>query len=221
VRLEVLYFAVVRERSKRDGDSLILPDGATVGDALVEIGKLRPEIAPLLPRVQAAVNRSMVTATAALADGDELALIPPVAGGAGPRRIAVSDLPLSLDEVVSAVTSVEQGAIATFTGCVRRKGQLDNVKKLEYEAFVPMAVAVLTAIADEIEHEQPGVRLAIHHRTGTLALGEAAVVIAASAPHRAPAFEACRAAIERLKERAPIWKKEVADDGAVWVGLGP
>ena len=98
---------------------------------------------------------------------------------------------------------------------------MPDVEHLEYEAFVPMAEQVLTTIAHEIELEYPGVKVAIHHRIGTLRVGEAAVVIAASAPHRAEAFAACRVAIERLKQRAPIWKKEIGESGAVWVGVGP
>ena len=150
-----------------------------------------------------------------------MALIPPVSGGASPRRILIAEQPLSLDEVTRAVTGPEQGAVATFTGLVRRHGTLPDVTRLEYEAYVPMAEAVLAAIAREIELEYPGVRVAIHHRIGTLSIGEPAVVIAASAPHRAESFAACRVAIERLKQRAPIWKKEIGAGGEVWVGTGP
>jgi len=220
VRVQVLYFAVLRERLRTDGESMELADGATVASARRAVAEGHPEIAPLLPQVRSAVNRAMVPDSHRLEDGDELALIPPVAGGAG-RRIALSPEPLSLPEVVAIVEGPDQGGVVTFTGTVRRHGQQPRVARLEYEAYGPMAEEVLTTIADEIEREHPGARVAIHHRTGTLVVGEIAVVIAASAPHRAEAFEACRAAIERLKQRAPIWKKEIGDDGAEWVGLGP
>jgi len=220
VRVEVLYFAVLRERLKMEAEAVDLPAGATVKLARAALAERHPEIAPLFPQVRSAVNRQMVDDDHPLGDGDELALSPPVAGGA-PRPIAVLPPPLSLDEVVACVQGPAQGGIVTFTGTVRRQGQQPNVVRLEYEAYAPMAEDVLSAIAAEIEREIPGARLAIHHRTGTLAVGEVAVVIAASAPHRAEAFEACRAAIERLKQRAPIWKKEIGEDGAVWVGLGP
>jgi molybdopterin synthase catalytic subunit len=220
VRVEVLYFAVLRERLKSDGEALELTPGATVGQARAALAERHPTIAPLLPQVRSAVNRQLVGDQHPLADGDELALIPPVAGGA-PRKIAVLPTPLSLDEVVTCVQAPSQGGIVTFTGTVRRQGQQPNVARLEYEAYVPMAEEVLATIAAEIEREWPGTLVAIHHRTGTLAVGDVAVVIAASAPHRAEAFDACRAAIERLKQRAPIWKKEIGDDGSTWVGLGP
>jgi molybdopterin converting factor subunit 1 len=221
VRVHVLYFAVLRERLATDGEPLDLPAGATVAAARAALARAHPDVAPLLPRVQTAVNMDMVGDAHTLNEGDELALIPPVAGGAAGRKIALSATPLSLAEVVAEVEGPEQGGVVTFTGTVRRHGQQPKVARLEYEAYGPMAERVLAAIAAEIEGEWPGTRVAIHHRTGTLLVGEVAVVIAASAPHRAEAFEACRAAIERLKQRAPIWKKEVGEDGAVWVGLGP
>lgn len=218
--MQVLYFAVLRERLGLADETIELPPETTVATARSLLAAAHPEIATLLPRVQSAVNRTMVGETHTLSDGDELALIPPVAGGAG-RKIAISPVPLSLAEVVSVVEGPEQGGIVTFTGTVRRHGQLPQVARLEYEAYGPMAEEVLTTIALEIEREWPGARVAIHHRTGTLVVGEIAVVIAASAPHRAEAFDACRAAIERLKQRAPIWKKEIGEDDAVWVGSGP
>jgi molybdopterin converting factor subunit 1 len=220
VRIDVLYFAVLRERLKREEETLELPPAATVATARAAVAAAHPDISPLLPQVRSAVNRQMVGDEHTLCDGDELALIPPVAGGSG-RKIAVLSTPLSLDEVVGCVLAAEQGGIVTFTGTVRRQGQQPNVVRLEYEAYAAMAEEVIGNIAAEIEREWPGTRVAIHHRTGALAVGDIAVVIAASAPHRAEAFEACRAAIERLKQRAPIWKKEIGEDGAVWVGLGP
>ena len=218
----MLYFAILRERFGRDSEQVELREPATVADLLAWVRERQPAFPPLERRVQVAVNRQVVPASHGLADGDEVALIPPVSGGSGPpRRIALSTSPLSLDELVRAVKGPGQGAISTFIGNVRRHGALPDVIRLEYEAYQPMALDVLGAIAREIELEYPGVQVAIHHRLGTLAVGEAAVIIAASAPHRAEAFAACRVAIERLKQRAPIWKKEIGSDGAVWMGTEP
>jgi molybdopterin synthase catalytic subunit len=221
MQITVLYFAVTRERAGRERETVTLDEGADVAAARVAIARLHPALAPLLPAVGTAVNRAMVAEAHALHDGDELALIPPVAGGAGGRKIAMTSAPLVLDEVLASVAGPGRGGVVTFTGVVRREGHaLPNVVRLEYEAYVEMAVEVLAEIAAEIERELPGTCVAIHHRTGALGVGEAAVAIAAAAPHRAEAFTACRAAIDRLKERAPIWKKEVGEGGEVWLGLG-
>jgi molybdopterin synthase catalytic subunit len=133
----------------------------------------------------------------------------------------VTDAPLELDEVVRAVSRPEHGGIATFTGAVRALSHGKRIVRLEYEAYRPMAERKLAEIGRAIEAEWPGALVAIVHRVGVLAVGEAAVIVAASAPHRAAAFDACRAAIDRLKESVPIWKKEVAEDGESWIGLGP
>jgi molybdopterin synthase catalytic subunit len=219
MRVEVLYFAILRERLHRDSETVELPSGVTVGDALAVIAARNPDIAGLLPQVQVAVNRIVAPVAQALGEGDELALLPPVAGGAS-RRIAVLGQTLSLDEVVEAVVGggSERGGLVTFSGIVRRQGNHGEVVRLIYEAYIEMAEQVLADIADEIEREWPGTRVAIHHRVGSLAVGETAVVIAAAAPHRAEAFEACRAAIDRLKRRAPIWKKEIGTHGEEWIG---
>jgi MoaE-MoaD fusion protein len=222
VQVQVLFFAMLRERVGRDREAIELPDGADVAAARAAIAARHAAIAPLLPRVQTAVNRVMVGDGQPLSAGDELALIPPVAGGAGPRRIAVLSEPLDATEVLAVVEGPERGGIVTFAGVVRRQGHhLPDVVRLEYEAYVEMAEQVLSEIAEEIEREWAGTRIAIHHRVGSLAVGETAVVIAAAAPHRAEAFDACRAAIDRLKQRAPIWKKEIGESGEAWLGFGP
>ena len=172
--------------------------------------------------MRSAVNQSFAGDEVRLQDGDELALLPPVAGGCGPRKIAMCAEPLAVEETVDAVAGQDRGGVVTFTGVVRRRGHLlSDVVRLEYEAYLEMAEKVLAEIAEEIEREWPGTEIAIHHRVGSLAVGEIAVAITAAAAHRAPAFDACRAAIDRLKHRAPIWKKEIGASGEAWLGLGP
>jgi len=229
MQVDVLYFAVLRERIQLDHETVELPAGASVRDARDAIAARHPSVAALLPGVQFAVNRVVAADTRALADGDEVALLPPVAGGSAPQAIRISPEPVTIAAAIEAVSfggaggevGGDAGAVVTFAGIVRRRGHhLPDVVRLEYEAYREMAEAVLAEIAVEIEREWPGVRVAIHHRTGALAVGEIAVVVAAAAEHRAPAFEACRAAIDRLKLRAPIWKKEIGESGEAWVGLG-
>lgn len=221
VNVQLLYFAVVRERLGRDEEHISLPSETTVSGLLNYLANLHPGLAPLLPKLSVAVNRSVVTHQTTLHENDEVALLPPVAGGSGLNRVAILDTGLSLDAVVQQVMAPSQGGLVTFTGVVRDHGQQAQVVRLEYEAFVPMALQVLSQLADEVETEWPGTRVAMQHRRGHLAVGDLAVVIAVSAPHRAEAFAACRACIDRLKDRAPIWKKEIGADGSEWIGLGP
>lgn len=226
MRIQVRYFAVFRERLKREEEVIELPTGSSVAAAIAHLAARHPSVAQLHGRFQTAVNQAMVPAETTLQDGDELALIPPVAGGADPAGIAarharvVTDTP-STDRCVAAVHTIDMGAMVTFTGVVRRHNRGLEVERLEYEAYTEMAEKVMQALCDEIEAELPGCRLAVEHRVGTLAVGDVAVAIAAAAPHRAEAFDACRAMIDRLKERVPIWKKETTPDGSEWIGLGP
>ncbi|HEY1813157.1 MAG TPA: molybdopterin converting factor subunit 1 [Kofleriaceae bacterium] len=220
MRVTVRYFAVFRERLGRTEELLELADRATVAAAIDKLAELHAPVAQLAGRFRVAVNQEMVDDARILADGDELALIPPVAGGSG-RHVVITGEPLSLDRCIAAVRAPGMGGIVTFTGMVRDHSHGATIQTLDYEAYEPMAVRVMTELCDEIETELPGTRLAVEHRVGTLGVGELAVVIAAAAPHRAEAFDACRALIDRLKDRVPIWKKEHGEHGETWVGLGP
>ena len=163
-----------------------------------------------------AVNREYAEPGQELRDGDEVALIPPVSGGA----FRVTEDPLSLDAAVAEVADERAGGIATFTGTVRRQSRGREVLYLDYEAYAEMSEDVITQLAAELEEEHDLCAIAIHHRIGRVEIGEPSVVIAVSAPHRQDALAACRAAIDRLKETVPLWKKEVYDDGSEWVGSG-
>lgn len=220
MRVRVLYFAVFREQLGMGGEPLELSAGARVRDAVVALAARHPVVDRLAGRFRVAVNQDFVPDDHPLAEDDELALIPPVAGGRD-RHARLLAEPLSLDRCIAAVSGPGMGGIVTFTGMVRRHSRGTTVERLEYEAYGDMAVRELVRLCDEIEGEIAGVRLAVEHRTGTLGIGDLAVVIAAAAPHRAEAFTACRAMIDRLKDRVPIWKKEFGEDGAEWVGLGP
>lgn len=215
----IRYFAIVREKLGRDEETLEIPYNYTADQLRALVGQRNEALAPLLEHVRAAVNQRMVPWSHRLADGDEVAFIPPVAGGADCLRVVSTKL--DPDEAMRAVASDDAGGIATFHGVVRRRSKGRTVLRLEYEAYGEMAEAEFRRIAVEANEKWPGTRVAILHRVGTLEVGETAVIIAASAPHRAEAFAACRFVIDTLKERAPIWKKEIGDDGEVWVGLGP
>lgn len=219
--LTVRYFAAAREAAKVKEERLELPPGARVKDATAALAARHPALARLLPQLRVAVAQEFARLEDELHDGDEVALIPPVAGGAPEGVFRVVDRPLTLEDVVPFVTTVGHGGVVTFSGVVRNASHGKHVTKLEYEAFVPMAEKKLGELALEVQAKWPGVRVAVVHRVGTLVPGELAVVIATSAPHRKEAFLACAHLIERLKQDVPIWKKEHTDDGQVWVGLGP
>jgi molybdopterin synthase catalytic subunit len=218
----VLLFAGLRERTGRGEVEIELAPGATAADLVAALARAHPEIGPALAGCRVAVDCELVEARAVVPAGAELAVLPPVSGGhdGGRVRCRLSDAPLSLDEAVASVRHDGAGAVATFCGQVRARSRGKAIERLEYEAYAPMALRTMNAIAETIERELPGTAVAIHHRVGTLAVGQTAVVIAASAPHRAEAFDACRRAIEALKRDVPIWKKEFATDGATWIGRG-
>jgi molybdopterin synthase catalytic subunit len=220
VRVRLLYFAAARERVGCARETLELSgDAWTVGALLEVLAQKHAALGPLLPHLRVAVDQRFVELSTPLAEEVEVALIPPVAGGSG--RFQVREEPLRLDEVVRVVSGPGRGGVVTFTGAVRDHSHGKRVTRLEYEAYAPMAERVFAQIADEVAARWPQTQLAISHRVGTLVPGDLAVVIAAAAPHRKEAFLACEHAIDRLKEDAPIWKREVFEDGAVWVGLGP
>jgi molybdopterin synthase catalytic subunit len=211
VKVAVKLFAALRDRAGTRERSLELADDASVGDVWPALG-LGEEPAGLVY----AVNRSYVDRSHALADGDEIALIPPVSGGA----FLLSETPLSLERVAAEVASDDAGAIATFVGTTRAHSRGREVIRLEYEAYEGMAEAEMERIAGELRERHDVIDVAIHHRVGPVEIGETSVVIAVSAPHRAAAFDACREAIDTLKQTVPLWKKELYVGGEEWIGQG-
>jgi molybdopterin synthase catalytic subunit len=210
----ILYFASSREAAGAGREPLD-PVPPTVGDLRRRLLERHPGLGPVLARSRIAVDGHFADDQALLADGAEVAVIPPVAGG-GPA-FAVVDRPLRLEEVVEAVAGEGLGGLVTFTGLVRGVSHGRRVERLEYEAYQSMAEPSLARIGEEVGARH-GCRLAVVHRVGVLRPGEAAVVIACAAPHRAEAFRGCEEMLERLKREVPIWKREVFADGAEWVG---
>ena len=204
-------FAALREQRGAREVELELADGSRVEAVWPALG-LGDEPAGLVY----AVNRSYAARDAVLTEGDEVALIPPVSGGA----FLLSDEPLSLELVASEVASDEAGAIATFVGTTRAQSRGRVVVRLEYEAYAGMAEAEMERLAAELEERHELVAVAIHHRVGPVEIGEMSVVIAVSAPHREAAFAACKEAIDTLKQTVPLWKKELYVGGEAWIGQG-
>jgi molybdopterin synthase catalytic subunit len=220
---------------------LVLPAGATIEEAWLALVERFPALAPGRPAVRFARNGEYAPAEMQLADGDEVAMIPPVSGGsadADSGRLRILEIraapfgPDLLADLTGRLATVDDGAVVGFLGVTRRSpgtpapGQEAaaaqhvgrTVEGLEYEALAEMALAVMAEIASEIETRFGVSRLAIVHREGEVPLGEASVAIVACAPHRDAAFEAARYAIDQTKARAPIWKAERFADGHVWIG---
>lgn len=218
MRVLVRLFASYREAAGAGHVQLELPAGATARDAIREVLREHPLVAEGRQLVIAR-NTEYVGVDTALADGDELALIPPVSGGAtrAVARIAVTPEPLSVDDALDAVRDDGFGGIVVFLGTVRDRSRGKRVSRLEYEAYAEMAERTMHEIAERLEREHAPARIAMHHRVGDLAIGETAVIVAAGAPHRDAAFAAARRAIDELKSVVPIWKKEHTADGAVWI----
>lgn len=203
--VSVQLFAILRERAGSDRVEVELPDGATVADLL---GELHGLIGAMPVRV--AVNREYSAEDRPLSPGDELALIPPVSGGSDVHATIV-DEPLSLERIAGLVVRSGAGAVVTFQGITREVGRLD------YEAYAEMATPRIVEILDRCRERHELEAIAAEHRIGAVPLGEASVIVAASAPHRAEAFAGAREAIDRIKAEAPIWKREVGEEGARWV----
>ena len=217
MRVTLLYCAAARERAGASSETIDLPEGATAAQALAAACERHPALQAVAGKLRVAVDQAFAEPDRKLRDGSEVALIPPVSGGMAAHRIGPE--PLSAEAPLAEVSGTDCGAVVTFTGTVRSSNHGQAVVRLEYEAYPEMALRVFAHIAAEAQ-ERWGARVVIHHRTGALDPGALSVIIAAAAPHRADAFEACRHAIEVLKKDAPIWKREVYPDGSSWVGLG-
>jgi molybdopterin synthase catalytic subunit/molybdopterin converting factor small subunit len=211
VRIVVKLFAGLRERAGWGERQLELPEGARVADVWTPLG-LGEEPEGLLY----AVNKEYAPAERRLSEGDEVALIPPVSGGA--FRLTAD--PIDLDAVVSEVADERAGAIATFLGTTRIESRGRTVVHLEYEAYEGMAEKVMAEIAETLAGRYDLCKVAITHRVGRVGIGETSVAIAVSAPHREHALAACKEAIDTLKVDVPVWKKEVYEGGEEWIGRG-
>lgn len=220
MRVSIKLFARIRELIGAKSLERELPDNATVADLLARLQEEFPQVEAASSRLVVAVNRQFVDFDTPLSDGDEVAFFPPVSGGSGAAdKFAITFDPISLEEVAAKVRKPETGAVVLFNGVVRNISGGKQVEYLEYEAYESMAVPKLRQIAEEAHERWPHIiDMAIVQRIGHLDVGESAVIIAVSSLHRGDGcFEACAYAIKRLKQIAPIWKKEVSPDGEEWI----
>ena len=215
MNVRVQFFALYRERAGLKQLSLNLSPGATVSQAVEEVRSLYPALAASTVDIVAAVNAEYATPDLVLREGDDIALIPPVSGGQD--MIEITHGPLDPEEVTAKVRKPTNGAVVTFLGTTRLFADGRKVVSLEYEAYEEMALNELEAIRREIQTEWSIEDIAIAHRIGRVDIGEISLVVAVASPHRKEAFHACHEAVDRLKQRVPIWKKEYFEDGYHWV----
>jgi molybdopterin synthase catalytic subunit len=227
VRVNVLFFGLLKEITGCAAEQLELGEGASLGAVFDEYARRFPRLRDYDRSVVVARNQRFASRGETLADGDEIAFLPPVSGGAGGFVRAISDpeghlFALTREAIdtralAARLQRAEDGAVVTFEGVVRNNSQGRATRYLDYECYEPMAIQTMAEIGRQIAAAYPIGRIAMVHRLGRLEIGETSVAIVVTAPHRRPAFEAALEAIDRLKRLVPIWKRESFADGEVWV----
>ena len=223
IHVTALLFAGLRERVGTGKVRLTLAAGSSVSDAITALADATDGRFDTSAKFMTALNGDYIEPSAHLRDNDELAIIPPVSGGANSTRdvVTITDKPLNPDTFTQSVTSPNYGAVVTFTGITRRENLNRKVLFLEYEAYQPMAERKIREVVSEMKKRWDIGQVAIGHRTGRVDLGEVSMVVAVSTPHRKDAFEASRYFVDMLKKIVPIWKKEYFEGGEVWIGETP
>jgi molybdopterin converting factor subunit 1 len=229
--VRILFFGVLKDLVGQGGESLNLPDGATLGDVLSHYEARIPRLKELASSIAMSVNQAYAGPEAKLRQGDEVALLPPVSGGSEPapaagskgrpKHAAIVRERIETRAVLEGIKRAEDGAAVVFEGVVRDNTHGRRTHYLDYEAYEDMAVKQMEELAEQALARFSIRDVAILHRLGRLHIGEASVLIVVAAAHRAAAFDACRWLIDTLKRTVPIWKKEYFEDGVVWADGEP
>lgn len=221
MKVTLQLYASVREAVGARDVSLDIEDGATIDDLKRRLATDYPQLEPMLPNVAFAIDDEYVAFSRPLREGAQVALIPPVSGGAAVETAGlfrVTAEPMRGEDLVPLVQRDEAGAVTLFYGVVRNHHEGRSVDRLEYEAHESMALAKLREVAEETKRRYPGIsEVGAWHRVGTLEIGETSLLVAVSSPHRKESFEACHWCVDRIKEVVPVWKKEHWSGGAEWL----
>lgn len=226
MRLRVLFFGMLKDLVGRPADEIDLPDGTDLGAVFERYASRHPRLRELAPSIVAARNQEFAERDTLLADGDEVAFLPPVSGGSdsdcteiqsGGHYFALTRCPIDTREVIARILTGGDGGVVTFEGVVRNNTKGRPTLYLDYECYEAMALKIIAKIGCEIAGSHQITRIAIVHRLGRMLVGEASVAVIVTAPHRRAAFDASLEGINRLKKLVPIWKKEHFADGEVWV----
>jgi MoaE-MoaD fusion protein len=221
MHVRVLLFGILKDTFPEVPDSLQMPAGATVATLLDHFRARAPRQEQLWKSLAVAVNQQYAVQDHPLADGDEVALLPPVSGGNQASYVALVREPIQAETLVSQLKQGEDGAVVVFDGIVRNNTRGRSTLYLVYESYEEMALKQMRALAQEAEQRFAIRDVLLVHRLGRLEVGETSVLIAVASAHRAAAFDACRWLIDTLKKTVPIWKKEHFEDGAVWADGEP
>lgn len=223
---KVLFFGLLKDVVERPQEEIELPEGADLRSVFDLYARRYPRLADLSRSIVMARNQEFAELSTRVAEGDELAFLPPVSGGASPapealdrsgNYYALTWHAIDTRGVIARLLTGAEGAVVTFEGTVRNNTKGRATLYLDYECYEPMALKMITRIGSEIAASFPVTRIAMVHRLGRMLIGEASVVVIVTAPHRGPAFEAALEGINRIKKLVPIWKKEHFADGEVWV----
>jgi len=226
MQIQVLFFGVLRDLAGRSSETLDLPEGARVQAVLSHYARRMGRLEALLPSLAVSVNQEYSGIERPLQAGDEVALLPPVSGGAGERpsrveNVAIVREPISTQAELGRLKLSEDGAAVVFEGVVRNNTRGRRTLYLDYEAYEEMALKQMGGLVEQAKAKFAVREAALVHRLGRLEIGETSVLIVVASAHRGPAFEACRWIIDTLKKTVPIWKKEHFEDGAVWADGEP
>ena len=219
MQVRILFFGILREKVGKGSDSLSLSDLPTVSDVLAHYAQTHPVLQQWFGSIAVSVNQEYANPQTRLKEGDEVALLPPVSGGAPSARIVRERI--ETQPLLESIKQPEDGAAIVFEGIVRNNTRGRRSLYLDYEAYEEMALKQMEALAAEAIAQRKVRDVAIVHRLGRLEIGETSVLIVVASAHRAAAFEACRWLIDTLKRTVPIWKKEYFEDGAVWADGEP
>jgi MoaE-MoaD fusion protein len=217
VRIRVLFFGVLRDVTGLREDSIEVPEGGVAATVFESYAGRFPRLGEMSASIVLAVNQRFCTPSEALADGDEMAFLPPVSGGSDGHYFGLTREPIDAAALARRMLLGEDGAMVTFEGVTRNNTKGRATRYLEYECYEAMAVKMMAEIGGEIARAHEISRIAMVHRLGRVEIGETSVVVIATAPHRRPAFEAALEGINKLKRLVPVWKKEYFADGEVWV----
>ena len=214
--IRVLFFGLTHDLTGFDEERVELPEGGRLADLWRRYEIRFPKLGEVLPSLLTAVNQEIAERSQPLRDGDEVAFLPPVSGGAPEDFCRITRDVIPTQDLANELKAPEEGGVVVFEGIVRTHSRGRKTLYLEYEAYEPMAKSKMRQLAAELRRQFHVSRVVIVHRLGQIEIGEASILIGVSSPHRQASFDACRYAIDTLKRTVPIWKKEFFEDGAVW-----